>query len=76
MFGTLPGRMRVLLLPLIDNEVNIADRIAIADRLVGTAPETLEGARAAFAAGEGLLHHAARHAQRQLDDDPVTIERS
>ncbi len=72
---SLPSPMRALLLPLIDDEASAEDRIAIADRLVGAPPETPEDARAAMAASEQLLHDAARHAQRQLEHEPVTIEK-
>jgi HEAT repeat protein len=63
---SLAAPMRALLLPLIDNEVSVAERIALADRLVGVAAHQ-PGALAALAAGEHLLQDAARHAERQLD---------
>src|SRR5207249_2329243 len=52
---SLPAPMRALLLPLIDNEVSVEDRLALAGRLVGAAPETPGEALAALAAGEELL---------------------
>lgn len=72
---SLAAPMRALLLPVIDNEMSVADRIALADRLVGVAAETPEEAIAALAAGEQLLHDAARHAERQLDRVWTTGER-
>ena len=65
---SLAAPMRALLLPVIDNEVSVADRIALADRLVGVATQP-PGAIAALAAGEQLLHNAARQANRQLGYD-------
>jgi hypothetical protein len=46
----LPARLRTLLLPLIDSEVTIEERIRIADRMVGATVETSEQALAAFIA--------------------------
>jgi hypothetical protein len=63
----LPDRLRTLLLPLIDGEVSLKQRITIADRMVGATAETSEQALAAFAASDVLLRAAARQAQRQLE---------
>ena len=62
----LPPQMRSLLLPLIDSEVSLGERIKIADRMVGSTLETSEQALAAFAASDELLRTAARHAEQRL----------
>ena len=62
----LPPRFRTLLLPLIDSEVSLEQRITIADRMVGATHETSEQALAAFAASDELLREAARKAEVQL----------
>jgi hypothetical protein len=77
----LPAEMRILLLPLIDSEVGLVDRIQLAERMVGSTLETSEQALAAFAASDELLRGAAVDAQRQLgdridrhpDDPPIVI---
>ena len=77
----LPAEMRMLLLPLIDSEVGLADRIRLAERMVGSTLETSEQALAAFAASDELLRGAAVDAERQLgdrihrhtDDPPIVI---
>ncbi|MBI3491125.1 MAG: HEAT repeat domain-containing protein, partial [Acidobacteria bacterium] len=62
----LPPRMRELLLPLLDNEVSVDDRIAIAGRMAGTLGAS-EQMLAALAASEEL-REAARDAARRLED--------
>jgi ATP:ADP antiporter, AAA family len=57
---TLPTHVRRLLLPLIDNEVSIAERIKLANEIVGAALDRPERAMAAAAAEEELLREAAR----------------
>jgi ATP:ADP antiporter, AAA family len=64
----LPAQLRILLLPLIDSEVGLVDRIQLAERMVGSTLETSEQALSAFAASDELLRNAAVNAQRQLDD--------
>jgi hypothetical protein len=64
----LPAQLRNLLLPLIDSEVRLVDRIHLAERMVGSTLETSEQALAAFAASDELLRGAAVNAQRQLGD--------
>jgi hypothetical protein len=64
----LPAQLRILLLPLIDSEVGLVDRIKLAERMVGSTLETSEQALAAFAASDELLRGAAVDAQRQLGD--------
>ncbi|MGB7220006.1 MAG: Npt1/Npt2 family nucleotide transporter, partial [Vicinamibacterales bacterium] len=46
----LPPQLRNLLLPLIDSEVSLGERIKMAERMVGATLETSEQALAAFAA--------------------------
>ena len=65
----LPAQMRTMLLPLIDSEVGLADRIKLAERMVGATAETSEQALAAFAASDELLREAAHKAQRRLAGD-------
>ena len=62
----LPPQMRNLLLPLIDSEISLGERIKIAERMVGATLETSEQALAAFAAGDELLRTAARDAEERL----------
>jgi hypothetical protein len=62
----LPPQMRNLLLPLIDSEVSLGERIKLAERMVGATVETSEQALAAFAASDELLRDAARHAAQRL----------
>jgi AAA family ATP:ADP antiporter len=69
----LPAQLRNLLLPLIDSEVRLVDRIHLAERMVGSTLETSEQALAAFAASDELLRGAAVNARRQLGD---SIDRS
>jgi hypothetical protein len=64
----LPPQLRMLLLPLIDSEVKLVDRIRLAERMVGSTLETSEQALAAFAASDELLRGAADNAQQQLGD--------
>ncbi len=64
----LPAQLRILLLPLIDSEVGLMDRIRLAERMVGSTLETSEQALAAFAASDELLRGAAVEAQQQLGD--------
>jgi AAA family ATP:ADP antiporter len=64
----LPAQLRILLLPLIDSEVGLADRIQLAERMVGSTLETSEQALAVFAESDELLRGAAVNAQRQLAD--------
>jgi hypothetical protein len=66
----LPVRLRTLLLPLIDSEVTLVERIRIADRMVGATAETSEQALAAFTASDEMLRDAARKAELQLADTP------
>ena len=60
-----PPRLRTLLLPLIDSEVSLEERVRLADRLFGAAHESSEQALAAFAASDEL-REAARKAEAQL----------
>jgi hypothetical protein len=62
----LPPRMRELLLPLLDNEVSVDERIAIAERMAGTVHAS-EQMLAALAASEEL-RAAARDAATKLED--------
>jgi hypothetical protein len=64
----LPARLRTLLMPLIDSEVTMVERIRIADRMVGATAETSEQALAAFTASDEMLRDAARKAELQLAD--------
>jgi hypothetical protein len=66
----LPPRFRTLLLPLIDSEVSLEERVAIADRLVGTTVESSSEAMAAFAASDRLLRDAALEAEARLGRPP------
>jgi AAA family ATP:ADP antiporter len=66
----LPPRFRTLLLPLIDGEVSLEQRVAIADRLVGTTVESSAEAMAAFAASDRLLRDAALEAEARLSPRP------
>ena len=65
----LPPQLRSLLLPLIDSEVNLAERIKLAERMVGATRETSEQALAALAASDQLLREVAANAARQLGTD-------
>jgi AAA family ATP:ADP antiporter len=56
----LPARLRTLLLPLIDSEVSLDERIRIADRMVGATVETSEQALAAFAANNDVTRDGAK----------------
>jgi hypothetical protein len=56
----LPARLRTLLLPLIDSEVSLDERIRIADRMVGTTIETSEQALAAFSASNDVPRDGAK----------------
>ena len=62
----LPARLRTMLLPLIDGEVSVEGRIAIAERMVGASVETSEQALAVFAASDGLLRDVARNTEGKL----------
>lgn len=62
----LPPRMRELLLPLLDNDVTVDERIAIAQRMAGTL-DASEQMLAAVAASEEL-RAAARDAAHRLED--------
>ncbi len=62
----LPPRMRELLLPLLDNEVSVDERIAIAERMAGTLHAS-EQMLAALAASEEL-RAAARDATSRLEE--------
>ncbi|MBI3401138.1 MAG: HEAT repeat domain-containing protein [Acidobacteria bacterium] len=62
----LPPRMRELLLPLLDSEVSVDERIAIAERMAGTLHAS-EQMLAALAASEEL-RAAARDAASRLED--------
>ena len=61
----LPPRMRELLMPLLDNEVSVDERIAIAERMAGTVGAS-EQMLAALAASEEL-RAAARDAANRLE---------
>jgi hypothetical protein len=61
-----PPRLRTLLLPLIDSEVSLEERMRLADRLFGATLESSEQALAAFPASDQLLREAARKAEAQL----------
>jgi AAA family ATP:ADP antiporter len=56
----LPARLRTLLLPLIDSEVSLDERIRIADRMVGTTIETSEQALAAFTVADDARRDGAK----------------
>jgi hypothetical protein len=62
----LPLQFRSLLLPLIDSEVGLADRIRRAERMVGASRETSEQALAAFAASDQLLREVAARAEESI----------
>jgi ATP/ADP translocase len=66
----LPEPFRTLLLPLIDHEVVLEQRIAIANHLVGSTAESSAEAVAAFAASDELLRELARHAEARLGQPP------
>jgi AAA family ATP:ADP antiporter len=65
---TLPQPLRGVLLPLIDKEVSVNERVKIAERLVGTKVESSEQALAVLNAGDEMLRDAARKAKLRLDD--------
>jgi ATP:ADP antiporter, AAA family len=62
----LPVQLRTLLLPLIDSEVGLAERIRLAERMVGATEETSKQALAAFSASDELLREAAANAEQRL----------
>lgn len=62
----LPPQLRSLVLPLIDSEVSLADRIHLAERMVGATRETSEQALAAIAASGELLKEVAASAERSI----------
>ncbi len=68
----LPSQMRTLLLPLIDSEVGLAERIKLAERMVGATAETSGQALSAFTASDELLREAAHKAEARLAGDPKT----
>jgi HEAT repeat protein len=62
----LPAQLRTLLLPLIDSEVGLAERIRFAERMVGTTDESSKQALSAFAASDELLREVAASAEQRL----------
>ena len=63
----MPAGMRRLLLPLIDNEVGLRERLLLADRLVGNPISISEPDSAARTASDALLRDAAQQAKQQLE---------
>jgi HEAT repeat protein len=63
----LPTQFRSLVLPLIDSEVSLADRMRFAERMVGTTHETSEQAFGAFAASGAALWEVAASAERSSE---------
>jgi AAA family ATP:ADP antiporter len=64
---SLPPPTRAVLLPLFDNDVSIAERIKIADRMMGAAVAVEVPAEAE---AEALMQDAARQAQDRLGLEP------
>ena len=64
---SMPAGMRRLLLPLIDNEVGLRERLLLADRLVGNPISISEPDSAARTASDALLRDAAQQAKQQLE---------
>ena len=64
-----PAQLRILLLPLIDSEVGLVDRIQLAQRMVGSTLETSEQALAAFGSSDELLRGAAVDARGKWASD-------
>src|SRR5262249_33137257 len=65
--NALPTPLRALVLPLIDSEVSLTDRMRLAERMVGSTQETSQQAVAAFAASGALLEQIAADAERNSD---------
>ena len=63
---TLPPQLRTLLLPLIDSEISIADRVKIANQIFGEGVDSAERVLAAQAATEAL-RDVARATDLRLD---------
>jgi HEAT repeat protein len=62
----LPASLRSRLVPLIDSEVSLADRIKLAERIVGVTGETSAEALAAFASSDTLLRELAHSTESKL----------
>jgi AAA family ATP:ADP antiporter len=65
--NALPAQFRSLVLPLIDNEISLAERMRLAERMVGSTHETSEDAVQAFAASGALLQEVAANAERNTE---------
>jgi hypothetical protein len=65
---TLPPQMRSVLLPLIDSEVSIADRVELADRMLGITVGVADQTTASVE-GHELLRDVARQAESQLQKE-------
>jgi ATP:ADP antiporter, AAA family len=63
----LPAQLRSLVVPLIDSEVSLAERMRLAERMVGATRETSDQAAAAFEASGELLQEVADSAQRSSE---------
>jgi HEAT repeat protein len=64
--NALPSSLKSRLVPLIDSEVSLADRIKLAERIIGVTSETSAAALAAFAASDQLLRDLASSAESTL----------
>jgi hypothetical protein len=60
--------MRTVLLPLIDSEVSIADRVELADRMLGITVG-ISDQTTASEEGHELLRDVARQAESQLEKE-------
>jgi hypothetical protein len=65
--NALPTQFRTLVLPLIDNEISLSERMRLAERMVGSTRETSEDAVQAFAASGALLREVAASAERNAE---------
>jgi AAA family ATP:ADP antiporter len=65
--NALPAQFRTLVLPLIDSEISLAERMRLAERMVGSTHETSEDAVQVFAASGALLHEVAANAERNAE---------
>jgi ATP:ADP antiporter, AAA family len=65
--NALPTQFRSLVLPLIDSEISLAQRMRLAERMVGSTHETSEDAVQVFAASGALLQDVAANAERNAE---------
>jgi ATP:ADP antiporter, AAA family len=65
--NALPTQFRSLVLPLIDSEISLAERMRLAERMVGSTHETSEDAVQVFAASGALLQDVAANAERNAE---------